>query len=192
MKPKCHIYIVDDEPFNLLLISRKLKQQFNCSTSLFKSIPEAIQALKKTTPDLVLCDYRFSEGGTNKLTGDYLIRWIKENNCKASVVMYSSFQNLELAVRLIQKGATDFIVRDSNFLDKLMNRVKIHLRRLRTKNDKRISKSRILLSIVGVSGILLYLHMNEQSLLFNISILMLTICAMILFLKEPLDKISNS
>jgi DNA-binding NtrC family response regulator len=188
MKPTTLIYIVDDEQFNLLLISRKLKQQLHCRTRLFKNIPDAIRVIKKHAPDLILCDYRFTTESGEKLTGDYMIQWVNANAKNIPLLMYSSFQNIELAVSMIRKGACDFIVRDEDFLDKLMRRVKAHLRKIGLKSEKRISKGKIVFSIVAVSGILLFFHFYQPSLLLRVCTTILLLGVGMLFLKEPIEK----
>lgn len=188
MKPTTLIYIVDDEQFNLLLISRKLKQQLHCKTRLFNNIPAAIKAIEKNVPDLILCDYRFTNESGQKLTGDYMIQWVSTNAKNTPLLMYSSFQNIELAVTMIRKGACDFIVRDENFLDKLMRRVKAHLKKIGQKAEKRISKGKIVFSVLAVSGVLLFFHIYQPSLLFRVSSTILILGAGILFLKDPIQK----
>src|SRR5688572_30569313 len=107
MEPKYRIFIVDDDRFNLLLVSRKLKRTLNCHTRLFNSARECIQAIDHDEPDLVITDYRLDDQD-NKLNGDYLLNWFHSRKPNIPVIMYSSMSTFDLILKMIREGAVDF------------------------------------------------------------------------------------
>ncbi|MBI3135877.1 MAG: response regulator [Bacteroidetes bacterium] len=187
METKYIIYIVDDDPFNLLLISRKLKKTMNCTTRLFRSALECIHDTRNEKPDIILTDYLLTNDTRNKLNGDYVLQRFKSKYSCVPVIMYSSLQSADLILSLMRKGAADFVLRDDQFLEKITRRVQIHLRTMKQKMSKRFLKLTILATIVAITAGFLYLGKSRPELLIPFSIIWIALFAVILFFKDPVE-----
>lgn len=188
METKYKIFIVDDNPFNLLLISRKLKKSINCTTRLFQNATECIRTLDKEVPDLVLTDYRLTDNQSQKMDGEYVLNWFKGHHATIPVVLYSSIRNFDLVVKLIHKGAADFVAKDENFLKKIAMIAGYQLRRLSSIAAEKKTRRIILTTIVAVCAIMYYLSFMHQELLVPFAVILLLVFAAIVFLKDLVKK----
>jgi DNA-binding NtrC family response regulator len=66
-------------------------------------------SLERTSYDVILLDMNFNAGVNTGNEGIYWLRRILEIDPSAAVVMITAFGDIELAVRSIKEGATDFI-----------------------------------------------------------------------------------
>ena len=124
------IYIVDDSVYNLKAIDKKVKSEISCQTKLFQDPNEALEAINKRTPDLVLTDYRLDHHLHNALSGEQLLLEIKKSHPNVPVLVYSSNNNDLLALRLIARGADDFIPRSSSFYKEIGPISAFHINRI--------------------------------------------------------------
>lgn len=112
MSPKsdCRILIVDDEEDILTAGRIFLKQHFNYVRT--EPIPSKIpQHLEIDTFDVILLDMNYTAGATNSKEGfDWLAR-ILEIDPAAVVIMITAYGDVELAVRALKEGATDFVLK---------------------------------------------------------------------------------
>jgi len=144
------IYIVDDSTYNLKAIDKKIKHEISCKTKLFQDPNEALEAIKKQKPDLVLTDYRLDHHLHNSLSGEQLLLEVKKLNPDIPVLVYSSNTNDLLALRLIARGADEFIPRSSFFYKEIGSISAFHMTRLRfpAESAKVAIFSTLLLTII--------------------------------------------
>jgi len=188
MKTKYLIFIVDDDRFNLISVSRKLRKNLNCSIRLFRNASDCIRKSVKETPDVILINYRLKGEKNQQIQGDYLLSWAKKNYSTTPVIMFSTSRSFELAVKLVRKGAAEFVVRDSNFLDKICVKVREHLIRKSNRGEQKITKGQILLTMIIVVSTMLYLGAVRQEMLKVFSVIVLAVFAIIHILREPLKR----
>ena len=107
---KGNILIVDDaEP---LLVSLKILLRSVFSDIQLTSNPNTIPTLmQRTMPDVVLLDMNFGKGINNGNEGLFWLREIKRLAPTVSVVLFTAYADIDLAVRGIKEGAADFIVK---------------------------------------------------------------------------------
>jgi len=100
--------IVDDNDSLLLALSMYFEPHFKTITTIKNPnlIPDHIS---KEDYDLILLDMNFTAGVTTGNEGIFWMRQILENNPTASVVLITAYGDVELAVKAIKEGATDFI-----------------------------------------------------------------------------------
>ncbi|MDR2765679.1 MAG: sigma-54 dependent transcriptional regulator [Tannerella sp.] len=104
------ILIVDDNK-NVLTALRILLENYFESITLLSS-PEQIRALfRRTTPDIVLLDMNFSAGINSGNEGLYWLSEIKKQDAELPVVLFTAYADIDLAVKALKLGATDFVVK---------------------------------------------------------------------------------
>lgn len=107
---KGNILIIDDDPDILLTARMLLKRHFEHVQTT--TSPHRIQALfEKDHYDVVLLDMNFARG---RETGSEGIRWLKyirQNMPNTNVVMITAHGEVELAVKAMKEGASDFVVK---------------------------------------------------------------------------------
>ncbi len=107
---KGNLLIVDDHKSVLKALVQLLEPEFEKLVGL--STPNQIPALmKKEVPDVILLDMNFSAGINTGNEGIYWLNIILKLDPLAVVVMITAYAEVNLAVRAIKEGATDFIVK---------------------------------------------------------------------------------
>jgi DNA-binding NtrC family response regulator len=114
---KGNILIVDDNKSILSALEIFLTPEFQTVTTL--SDPNQIPTeLRKKEYNLVILDMNFNAGINTGNEGIYWLGRIKESNPEISVVMITAYGDVELTVKALKLGATDFFLKpwDNNKL----------------------------------------------------------------------------
>ena len=110
MKKKVNIVIIDDNEAMLVSLRMLLKNVFeDVQTS---TNPNAIPTLmRRKRPEVVLLDMNFGRGINNGNEGLFWLKEIKHTEPDVAVVLFTAYADIDLAVRGIKEGASDFIVK---------------------------------------------------------------------------------
>ncbi len=114
---KGNILIVDDNKNILSALEILLSPEFQTITTL--SDPNQIPSeIRKREYNLVILDMNFNAGINTGNEGIYWLGRIKETNPEISVVMITAYGDVELTVKALKLGATDFFLKpwDNNKL----------------------------------------------------------------------------
>lgn len=105
------IIIVDDNKGVLTAAEMLLTDYF--ATVLTVNNPNTLPATLRENPmvDIILLDMNFKAGINTGNEGFYWLSKIKEFNPTISVVFFTAYGDIELAVRGIKEGASDFVVK---------------------------------------------------------------------------------
>lgn len=104
------ILIVDDNKSVLASLELLLESEFN--RILTASNPNQINTLvSSTTINLVILDMNFSTGINNGNEGLYWLKQIHELRPALPVIMLTAYGDVELAVKALKNGATDFLLK---------------------------------------------------------------------------------
>ena len=107
---KGNILVVDDNKSILSTLEILLSPEFQIVTSL--SNPNHIfTELEKKNYNVVLLDMNFNTGINTGNEGLYLLGRIKEIYPEMSVVMMTAYGDIELAVKSLKTGSTDFVLK---------------------------------------------------------------------------------
>lgn len=116
------VLAVDDDPQSLMMLRQILKNE-PLQLDLASSGPEALEAVKKETPDLILLDIMMPG-----MDGLEVCRQLKANETTryVPVIFLTALRNAEEMVKGFEAGAVDYITKPFNKLE-LKARVKKHL-----------------------------------------------------------------
>lgn len=104
------IIIVDDNKGVLTAVQLLLKNHF--SKAIILSSPVSLSSvLREENPEVVLLDMNFTSGINNGNEGLFWLHEIKRQYPNLPVVLFTAYADIDLAVRGIKEGATDFIVK---------------------------------------------------------------------------------
>lgn len=107
---KYSILAIDDDPDVLTAVRLLLKPEVKEITT--EKNPENIPALlSKQTFDLVLLDMNFKASINTGNEGIFWLKRIKELQPSLAVIMITAYGGIDLAVRSLKEGASDFIVK---------------------------------------------------------------------------------
>jgi len=111
------IYVVDDDEWYNRFIVHNLSLNPDYTIRHFFSGKELLDALHEK-PDVVTLDYRLPD-----MTGDDLLKKIKDVNEDIEVIMISEQSDIDTAVGLLKAGAVDYLVKTKDIRDRLLNAI---------------------------------------------------------------------
>ncbi len=104
------ILVVDDNKSILATLQLLLNKYFSRVITL--STPNRIQStLREEAIDVVLLDMNFTAGINTGNEGFYWLNEIKKADPNIQVVLFTAYGDIDLAVRAMKDGATDFVVK---------------------------------------------------------------------------------
>ncbi|MFY0606371.1 MAG: sigma-54-dependent Fis family transcriptional regulator [Cyclobacteriaceae bacterium] len=104
------ILIIDDDEDVLLAAKMLLKR--HAKEVLIEKNPKKIPfLLNNDTYDLILLDMNFSKDITSGKEGFYWLEQILDKDPQAVVVLITAFGDVEMAVKALKAGATDFVLK---------------------------------------------------------------------------------
>ncbi len=104
------ILIIDDDEDVLLAAKMLLKK--HAKEVLIEKNPKKIPfLLNNDTYDLILLDMNFSKDITSGKEGFYWLEQILEKDPSAVVILITAFGDVEMAVKSLKAGATDFVLK---------------------------------------------------------------------------------
>lgn len=146
-KPEGKILIIDDN--EELLVAFRLSLAAYFSEIKTVSNPAQIPSLiEKETFDVILLDMNFTAGVNTGNEGFYWMNRIIETDSDAAIVFITAYGNIELAVKAIKEGATDFIQKSWD-KDKILSTIlsayqirksKIQIKALKSKQRHLVEK----------------------------------------------------
>lgn len=104
------ILMIDDDE-DVLLAAKMLLKKSSHQIIIEKNPNKIPFLLNNDTYDVILLDMNFSKDTTSGKEGFEWLRQIKEKDPHAVVIMITAFGDVEMAVRALKEGATDFILK---------------------------------------------------------------------------------
>ena len=142
------IFVVEDDPVYQRLVKYIVEMDSDHEVHAFETGAACLANLN-LQPDIISLDYSLPD-----MTGEEVLGQIKAYNPEIGVVILSGQQDISTAVKLLKAGATDYIIKDTETKERLLNslanhREKILLRRevdlLKVELDKRYDVSKQLI-----------------------------------------------
>ncbi|MGA7722873.1 MAG: sigma-54 dependent transcriptional regulator [Ignavibacteriaceae bacterium] len=104
------ILIVDDDD-DILFSARLLLKQHYAIVRIEKNPEELTEILKDDHYNIILLDMNFSGDATSGSEGFNWLKKILELDPNAVIILMTAFGNIEMAVKAIKEGATDFVLK---------------------------------------------------------------------------------
>lgn len=124
------ILVVDDNR-NILITVRMLLTEVFSKVVTIANPAEIPARLREDKPDVVLLDMNFRSGINTGNEGIFWLHEIKRLKPQTRVVLFTAYADIELAVRGMREGASDFIVKPFDN-EKLVNTLTSLLNNSRT------------------------------------------------------------
>ena len=115
-KPTC-IFVVEDDPMYQRMVRYVMELNPDHQVHVFSTGQDCIQNLH-LNPSIVSLDYSLPD-----MTGEDILKKIKNYNKDISVLILSSQQDVSTAVKLLREGAYDYITKDSETNDRLLHTI---------------------------------------------------------------------
>ena len=111
------VFIVEDDTWYGEVLQYHLSLNPEYEIHLFTTGKECLESMH-LNPDIISMDYSLPD-----ITGDELLIKIKEINDSVPVIVISSQQDIEVAVKLLKLGVYDYFIKDDNTKDLLWNSI---------------------------------------------------------------------
>jgi len=127
MNVKGRILLLDDDELIISMLARLLGKE-GYATHTLRSADNAIETIMSWQPDLVLLDIDLRE----EITGLDLLRQLKEEGVEFPIVMLTSDDSREAAIKALRFGAADYQNKPFNFeelkivIEQLLANARIH------------------------------------------------------------------
>ena len=135
------ILVIDDNKGVLSALKLLLKSHFERIIALPSpvTIPSV---LREENPDVVLLDMNFTDALNSGNEGLYWLREIKRMHPALPVVLFTAYGDIDLAVRGVKEGATDFVVKpwdNAKLIETLLNACNQASKRGKKKEERKSS-----------------------------------------------------
>ncbi len=155
-----NILIIDDDEDVLTALRLLLKSSVN-SVTVNKN-PNAInELLRKHSFDLVILDMNFNGLVNTGNEGIYWLKKIKEINSKIDIILITAYGDIDLAIRSLKEGASDFLVKPWKN-DKMVEAIKSVISKKKSSKSHNLETKKGL-RIIGLSDVMrdVFLKINK-------------------------------
>ncbi len=132
---KGKIVVVDDNRNVLNALRILLESRFE-EVFLLPSPSSLVSTIREKNPDVVLLDMNFSAGINSGNEGLYWLSEVKKTEPELPIVLFTAYADIELAIRALKEGATDFVVKpwdNTKLLATLQSALELRLSRREVK-----------------------------------------------------------
>lgn len=109
--PKQGKLLIVDDNRSILSAVKLLMDKYFAQVEMLSSPNQLISAMRSIEPDVVLLDMNFSAGINTGNEGVYWLSQITEKFPDTKVVLFTAYADIDLAVKAMQHGAVDFVVK---------------------------------------------------------------------------------
>jgi two-component system response regulator AtoC len=118
MSDNFSVFVVEDDEFYSEVLEYHLSLNPDITVTKFTNAKEFLNNLDKN-PDAITLDYSLPD-----MSGEEVLKKIKEYNSEIPVVMISGQEDIKTAITLLKDGAYDYIVKDEDTKDRIWNAIK--------------------------------------------------------------------
>ena len=111
----CRIFIIEDDPTYTKFLRYVFELNPDYELYFFETGKEAIESLH-LRPEVVSLDYALPD-----LSGEEVLKAILEFDPEISVIVISAQEKIGTAVKMLKMGAFDYIVKDNDAKDRILN-----------------------------------------------------------------------
>ena len=113
------IFIVDDDEMMAMALEDHLAKHTLHEVHKFTTGEECIRILR-LQPDVIILDYNLNSVQKDAADGMKILEAIRKLNKKIPVVLLSSQDAYSVALQSINKGATQYVIKDEDAFDKIV------------------------------------------------------------------------
>lgn len=174
------IFVVDDSPVALDIITRAIRQTIYCNVKGFTSAEDCLYGMENGLPDLILSDYYLDALYERKINGDQMLSRIKKAYPGIPVIMYSSQNSIDVMLRLMKLGAVDFIPKEKDFLKTISSITNSQINKIKKDYENSWITRVVLFMIAAFTGLIIIVHIySPDSVIYTIIGIMLFLCIVV-------------
>ena len=139
-----NIFIVEDNNVFRMALQADIESTFtemNISIHLFETGEACMAKFKEIKPQVVILDFNLNSKFPNAADGIKVLDWIKRENRETNVIMLTSEDNIEIALKSFHHGASDYVVKSETKFRKINYSLLNLFKMITAKGDAKKYKS---------------------------------------------------
>ena len=120
--PKNLIFVVEDDNFFLEVVTDDLSENESYAVKGFSTAEECLESLNEN-PDVIVLDFYLDKENPDAMNGMEALEKINASHPEIKVIMLSGQDSLETAGTLLDKGAFDYVIKDSDAIKILQKKI---------------------------------------------------------------------
>jgi len=135
-----NIFIVDDNKIFSLALKADIETAFmNMPIKIysFETGEKCMERFMQVMPDVVILDYCLNSKSPSAVDGIKVLDWIKKENHATNVIMLTSDDHIDIALKSFHHGASDYIVKTETKFRKINYSLFNIFKMMEAKNDAR-------------------------------------------------------
>lgn len=113
------IFVVDDDDMMAMALEDHLTRHTLHEIHIFTTGEECIKNLR-LQPDIIILDYNLNSIEKEAANGMKILEAIKKLNRDVPVILFSSQDAYSVALQSINKGATQYVIKDEHAFDNIV------------------------------------------------------------------------
>ena len=153
-KTPLNIFIVDDNKLFSLALKADIEIAFqgkNIKVISFDSGEKCMERFRQNIPELVILDYHLNTTQPSASNGIKVLEWIKKENKATEVIMLTGDDNIDIAVKSFQHGASDYIVKTETKFKKINHSLSNIFKLMESKKEARKYKHLLVALSIGIA-----------------------------------------
>jgi len=121
-RDQINIFIVEDNKVFTMALQSDIENTFKdkyIKTHAFETGEICMQKFNEVKPEIVILDYNLNSKYPDAADGIKVLDWIKKEHCKTNVIMLTSEDNIDTALKAFKHGASDYIVKTETKFKKI-------------------------------------------------------------------------
>jgi serine phosphatase RsbU (regulator of sigma subunit)/CheY-like chemotaxis protein len=160
-----NIFIVDDNTVFSLTLKGAIEIAFKdafIKVHSFETGENCLEEFVRVKPELVILDYHLNSINPGAANGLKVLGKIKKHNSKISVIMLTSNDDIDVALKSFHHGATDYVVKTETQFKKIINSVSTLFanKELASQNEEKAKRAVALL--IANNGLLIQNEEKEK------------------------------
>ena len=120
--PKNLIFVVEDDNFFLEVVTDDLSENESYAVKGFSTAESCLECLNEN-PEVIVLDFYLDKENPDAMNGMEALEKINAINPNIKVIMLSGQDSLETAGTLLDKGAFDYVIKDSDAIKILQKKI---------------------------------------------------------------------
>lgn len=117
-----NIFIVEDNKVFTLALKADIETAFSDKSikiTSFETGEACMKSFKKEKPNVVILDYNLNSMDPHAVNGIKILDWLKKENHETNVIILTSEDNIEIALKSFKHGASDYVVKSETKFRKI-------------------------------------------------------------------------
>ncbi len=157
-KSPISIFIVEDNPVFALAMKLEIETTFAqrpIKIMSFETGEACMKRFKEEKPQVVILDYNLNSKRPDAADGIKVMDWIKKENSETNVIMLTSEDNIDIAIRSFKHGATDYIVKTETKFKRITNALLNLFKMMKAREEVKQYKNQALGMFVCITAFIL-------------------------------------